>query len=122
MEVGQADDMFSKHDYFMKNKKHSISLSKSKVAFAKDFNDDSIVLRNLYPKIEDIQSVFLLARKEYVETFYYALIGMVKEKIDVLQRRVKYVRKCDFDEIKLMAEEKRGSIENLGEYCVKNKN
>ena len=35
---------------------NSISLSKSKMVFGRRVNEKSIVLRNLYPTIEDLQS------------------------------------------------------------------
>ena len=122
MEVGQADDVELQHAGFMKKKWHPYSLSKSKVVYARDYDpDDTIVLRNLYPKIEDIKSIFGLKKVENIETLFYSLLLLFKEKIDVLRSRVKYVKKTDFDEVVLAANERGVKIEQLGRFLHEKK-
>lgn len=114
MEIANAEEMESQHSAFMKFK-HSVSLSKSKVAFARKIDSEkSLVLRNLYPKINDLQSVFLLIGKNHMETLFYSLLLMMKEKMETLRRRVKYVKKEDFEEVLRAIEEKKEKIGELG--------
>ena len=113
MDIHQAEKMESQHAALLKYE-NSISLSKSKVVFGRRVDEKSIVLRNLYPKIEDLQSVFLLIGEEHIETLFYSLLSMIKEKMATLQRRIKYVKKSDFDEILQLIEEKQEKIDGLG--------
>ena len=43
--------------------------------------DRSIVLRNLYPKINDLQSVFLLIGEDHIETLFSSLLTMMKKEM-----------------------------------------
>ena len=113
MDIRQAEKMESQHAAFLKYE-NSISLSKSKVAFGRRVDEKSIVLRNLYPKIEDLQTVFLLIGEDHIETLFYSLLSMMKEKMATLQRTTKYVKKSDFDEILRLIEEKQDKINGLG--------
>ena len=113
MDVHQAEKMEYQHAAFL-NYGNSISLSKSKVVFGRKVNEKSIVLRNLYPKIEDLQTVFLIIGEDHIETLFYSLLSMMKEKMATLQRTTKYVKKSDFDEILRLIEEKQDKINGLG--------
>ena len=113
MDIHQAEKMESRRAAFLKYG-NSISLSKSKVVFGRRVNEKSIVLRNLYPTIEDLQTVFLLVGEDHIETLFYSLLSMMKEKMATLQRRMKYVKKSDFDEILQVIEEKQEKINGLG--------
>ena len=79
MDIHQAVKMESQSAAFLKYE-NSISLSNSKVIFGRRANENSIVLRNLYPKIEDLQSVFLLIGEDHIETLFYSLLTMMKKR------------------------------------------
>ena len=87
MDIRQAEKMESQHAAFLKYE-NSISLSKSKVAFGRRVDEKSIVLRNLYPKIEDLQTVFLLIGEDHIETLFYSLLTMMKKKDDYTTKNI----------------------------------
>ena len=114
MEVGQADFVKAQKDFFM-SKWYSYSLASPKVVYARDQDPvDTIIVRSLYPKLDERQRIFGLKGEMYLKTLFLVLLKLLKHDLKRLQKRVKYVTNQDFQDLGKAITEMEKSMQNLG--------
>jgi len=60
---------------------------------------DTMIVRNLYPNIKEHQKLFGLKEVSNIEKLFISIVWLYKQKINALQKRVKYVSKQEFEEL-----------------------
>ena len=76
---------------------HSQSLSSSKVAYARDEDPaDSVIIRNVYPKICDSNRVFGIRGIVHIQNLFLSMLSLYAANLKTLRKKVKYVKKEEF--------------------------
>jgi len=116
MELNQAAQVETEKAMLME-KWHSFSLAPAKVIYARDQDPtDTIILRNLYPNIKEHQKLFGLKEVSNIEKLFISIIWLYKQKFNVLQKRVKYVSKQEFEELKIVMVEMDERLGRIGTF------
>ena len=114
MEVGQADLVKSQKNYFMA-KWYAHSLAKAKIVYARDQDPtDTIIIRNLYPEIHQNQRIFGLKEESTMKTLFLVMLKLFQMDLKKIQRKIKYVKKEEFEELKQTITLMSNQIEVLG--------
>ena len=122
MEVGQADQVAAQKQLYM-SKWYSHSLASTKVVYARDEDpSDTIIIRSLYPKIEEHKKLFGLKDLAHIRTLFLSLLMLFKLEMKSMQQRVRYVKKEDFQETHKAIMEMSESISELGTEISENDN
>ena len=99
MEVGQADQVENPKQVYM-NKWYSHSLATNKVVYARDEDpSNTMIIRNLYPQCKEYNKIFGLKDSTYIRTLFLSILMAFKMEMETLQKRVRYVRREEFEEI-----------------------
>ena len=117
MEVSQADQVESEKATLM-GKGHFFSLASTKVVYARDQDPaDTMILRNLYPKIKEHQKLFGLKEVSSIEKLFISILWLYKQKFKKLKKRVKNVSKQEFEEVQMVILEMEETLERTGTFA-----
>ena len=106
----------------MGKKEHAKSLSGSKLVYARDEDpSNTIVVRNLYPNLDEQMCVFGMKGKNHIKNVLLAILVVLRNDLKKLKRKVKYVYKDDFEDLQAAFNEMGESMAELRvEECQDN--
>lgn len=105
MEDGQADQVAVLKKVFL-SKWYAKSLSSSKVIYARDEDPvDTVMIRNLSPQTKDYAKVFGMKDATVIRNVFMSMLKLSCMEMKNMKKRVKYVKKEDFDALEKLAKE-----------------